>query len=73
MTTVTSFRASPDRHFMSLVCAILPSPDWFTGVSKLELCNVETKTWSENITLNLYPMDAGTDSGLDFEVEKLYR
>lgn len=36
-----------------------PSPDWFLGVSGLELC-VENCSWVESRTLELYPWDAGT-------------
>ena len=39
-----------------------PSPDWIVGVSGLELC-LENCTWVEHKVLNLYPWDAGTDSG----------
>lgn len=41
---------------------IYPSPDWFVGVSGLELC-LENGSWVEQKILNLYPYDAGTDSG----------
>lgn len=36
-----------------------PSPDWFLGVSGLELC-LENCSWAESRTLELYPWDAGT-------------
>lgn len=41
---------------------IYPSPDWFVGVSGLELC-LSNGSWIEQKNLNLYPHDAGTDSG----------
>jgi spondin-1 len=41
---------------------IYPSPDWFVGVSGLELC-LGNGSWIEQKVLNLYPYDAGTDSG----------
>lgn len=41
---------------------IYPSPDWFVGVSGLELC-LSNGSWVEEKILNLYPYDAGTDSG----------
>ncbi|XP_053612551.1 spondin-2-like [Plodia interpunctella] len=66
-TTVSSFRVSPEKHVVSIATALLPSPDWFLGVSNLELCDVRTNQWAPNVTLNLYPLDAGTDSGLNFE------
>ena len=42
-----------------------PSPDWIVGVSALELC-LRNCSWVENKTLNLYPWDAGTDSGITY-------
>ncbi|CRL03830.1 CLUMA_CG016442, isoform A [Clunio marinus] len=44
------------------VSMIYPSPDWFVGVSGLELC-LGNGSWVEEKILNLYPYDAGTDSG----------
>lgn len=71
MSTVTNFRVTRRHHLVSLVMALLPSPDWFLGVSNMELCDATTNMWAENITFNLYPLDAGTDSGLTFEVHVL--
>ncbi|CAF4894191.1 unnamed protein product [Pieris macdunnoughi] len=67
MVTTTSFRVTRQHHRVSLVTAILPSPDWFLGVSNMELCDAVTRKWAPNLTLNLYPLDAGTDSGTTFE------
>lgn len=47
---------------MSFVSMIDPSPDWFVGVSRLELC-LENGSWVESKVLDLFPWDAGTDSG----------
>ncbi|XP_059919705.1 spondin-2b [Gadus macrocephalus] len=43
---------------------IVPSPDWFVGVDSLDLC--EGGQWKENVSLELFPYDAGTDSGFTF-------
>lgn len=67
MRTAAMFRVTREHHLVSLVAAVLPSPDWFVGVSNMELCDVSTGTWAPNLTLNIYPSDAGTDSGLTFE------
>jgi spondin-1 len=40
----------------------LHQPDWFVGVSDLELCTPHGQ-WIESKEINLYPYDAGTDSG----------
>lgn len=50
-----------------LVLFIGPSPDWIVGVSALELC-LRNCSWVESKTLNLYPWDAGTDSGITYMV-----
>lgn len=60
--TFAVFRVDSKHHLVSLVSMIYPSPDWFVGVSGLELC-LANGSWIENKVLNLYPNDAGTDSG----------
>lgn len=55
---------------VSLATAIVPSPDWFLGVANLELCKAKAHEWAKSVTFNLYPMDAGTDSGKKFDVRK---
>lgn len=44
-----------------------PSPDWFVGISGLELC-LPNCNWITNKTINLYPWDAGIDSGVTYNV-----
>ncbi|CRL03842.1 CLUMA_CG016464, isoform A [Clunio marinus] len=60
--TFAVFRVDSKHHLVSLVSMIYPSPDWFVGVSGLELC-LANGSWIEQKILNLYPYDAGTDSG----------
>lgn len=60
--TFAVFRVDSRHHLVSLVSMIDPSPDWIVGVSGLELC-LANCSWIENKVLNLYPWDAGTDSG----------
>lgn len=43
---------------------LVPSPDWFVGIDSLNLCNGDH--WKENISIDLFPYDAGTDSGFTF-------
>lgn len=71
MVTHATFRVTREHHLVSLVTAIIPSPDWFLGVSNMELCEVTTTKWAPSLTFNLYALDAGTDSGLTFEVRIL--
>lgn len=49
---------------MSFVVRIVPSPDWFVGVDSLDLCDGDR--WREQVAVDLYPYDAGTDSGFTF-------
>ncbi|CAL4072077.1 unnamed protein product, partial [Meganyctiphanes norvegica] len=64
--TFAVFRVDNQHHLMSLVSMLGPSPDWIVGVSALELCT-KNCSWLPEKTLNLYPWDAGTDSGLTYE------
>ncbi|XP_077276011.1 spondin-1 isoform X1 [Temnothorax americanus] len=63
--TFAVFRVDRKHHLMSLVSMIDPSPDWFVGVSGLELC-LPNCSWIEHKELNLYPYDAGTDDGITY-------
>lgn len=60
--TFAVFRVDSKHHLVSLVSMIYPSPDWFVGISGLELC-LSNGSWIDEKILNLYPYDAGTDSG----------
>lgn len=60
------FRADNARHYLSIMSRITPSPDWFVGIDRLDLCNTTSCTWKTNFTVELTPIDAGTDSGLKF-------
>ncbi|XP_042863867.1 spondin-1-like isoform X1 [Penaeus japonicus] len=64
--TFAVFRVDNRHHLMSLVSMLGPSPDWIVGVSALELC-LRNGSWLNEKTLNLYPWDAGTDSGATYE------
>ncbi|CAH2108584.1 unnamed protein product [Euphydryas editha] len=64
--TYAFFRTDKTNHLFTVAVAIHPSPDWFLGVTRFELCQ-EDKTWLQERELNLYPWDAGTDSGVSYE------
>ena len=44
---------------------VAPSPDWFVGVSGLDL--IESGNWVADKTVTLLPWDAGTDDGASYE------
>lgn len=50
---------------VTLVSMIAPSPDWFVGVSGLPLH--DGNGWQNNVLVDLWPYDAGTDSGVTFD------
>lgn len=50
---------------LSLVSALLPSPDWFVGVSGLSLLD-ESGAFVSELVVDLEVYDAGTDSGFSF-------
>jgi hypothetical protein len=56
-----SFTLTQDFSRVTLVTMIAPSPDWFVGVSGLDL--FAGGFWTPQITVDLLPYDAGTDSG----------
>lgn len=58
--TFAVFRVDSHHHLVSLVTQIDPSPDWFVGISGLELC-LANCSWIENQIIDLFPWDAGTD------------
>ncbi|CAF4850696.1 unnamed protein product [Pieris macdunnoughi] len=49
---------------ISIICRLIPSPDWFIGVDSLDLC--VDSSWVDQITLDLQPLDGGAASGLTF-------
>lgn len=64
---------------VSLMVKIIPSPDWFVGISGLNLCS--KGKWRRKAVFKLFPVDAGTDKGMTFTSpnwpsyppEKIYR
>ena len=56
---------SSDYPLLSLVCMIAPSPDWMIAINSISLLD-QDENWIEHITVDMYPYDSGTDSGLDY-------
>ena len=53
-------------HYLSLISMIAPSPDWIVAASNISLLD-DTGNWIENdIVIDLYAYDAGTDNGEDY-------
>ena len=66
---VTNFYITSEFPLVTLATKISPSPDWFTGVSSLSLKNMMGK-WVRKKKVLLYPYDAGTDSGVNYNQAK---
>uniref|UniRef100_G3PVQ7 Spondin 2b, extracellular matrix protein n=1 Tax=Gasterosteus aculeatus TaxID=69293 RepID=G3PVQ7_GASAC len=62
--TNTEFEVFARHSYLSFMVRLVPSPDWFVGVESVDLCDVDR--WKDNVTLELFPYDAGTDSGFTF-------
>jgi len=63
-TKEITITVNSDYSFVSLVTMLAPSPDWFVGVSALNL--MESGIWLESKTVDLYVYDAGTDDGIAY-------
>jgi hypothetical protein len=64
-----SFTIGVDHPLVTLVTMIAPSPDWFAGVRGLNL--LDGQTWRDEVVVQLYPHDAGTDSGATYTAPDL--
>ena len=63
--TEFNIRMSNLYPVMTLVSKISPSPDWFVGVNRLTLCR--NNRWIDQGQVDLYALDAGTDSGDQYQ------
>lgn len=54
-----------EHPLISLVSMIAPSPDWVIAINSTPLRD-DTENWVDEITFDVYPYDAGTDSGTDY-------
>ncbi|XP_076311519.1 spondin-1-like [Tachypleus tridentatus] len=63
--TFAVFRVDKTHHLISLLSKLNPSPDWFVGISALELC-MKNCSWVTKKVMNLYPWDAGINDGRSY-------
>lgn len=59
-----AFTATTAHHLATVVSMVAPSPDWFVGVSGLDL--FVNGNWVDKVVVPLQPYDAGTDSGVTY-------
>lgn len=64
-TETTKVEVSDKFPMVSAVAMIAPSPDWFAGVSDVNL--KEGGRWVQTKTVELYPMDSGGDDGVTYK------
>lgn len=62
--TLSNVVVTTDYPLLSLVSMIAPSPDWMIAVNSVNLR--DGNTWRNEIILELFPYDAGTDSGTTY-------
>ncbi|MDE2825801.1 MAG: spondin domain-containing protein [Bacteroidota bacterium] len=59
--TIT-FDIRPPWNLVTVTSMVAPSPDWFVGVSGLDLLDSDGN-WINSLVVDLFVYDAGTDSG----------
>ncbi|MYH07769.1 MAG: hypothetical protein F4146_04315, partial [Rhodothermaceae bacterium] len=62
--TIT-FDIRPSWNRVTVTSMVAPSPDWFVGVSGLDLLGSDGD-WVDSLEVDLFVYDAGTDSGSDY-------
>ncbi|KAL1506247.1 hypothetical protein ABEB36_005643 [Hypothenemus hampei] len=62
--TEAEFFVDGNHSKISLMTKIVPSPDWFIGIDSFDLC--VNGNWLDSITIEVDPIDAGTDNGFTF-------
>ncbi|GGG32583.1 hypothetical protein GCM10011344_36900 [Dokdonia pacifica] len=62
------FETRPEFPLLTVISMIAPSPDWMIAANSIALQD-ENGTWKEEIVMDLFPYDAGTDSGIDYTSE----
>jgi len=62
---LTDFLAMDEDHsLITSISMIAPSPDWFTGFT--DFSPVENGMWLTSFSIETYPWDSGTDSGITY-------
>lgn len=62
---IEGLEVSSDFAHLTLLSMIAPSPDWMIAINSIPLLD-EQGEWRQSISIDLYPYDAGTDSGSDY-------
>lgn len=62
-----TFDVNDENPLVSFVTMVAPSPDWFTGVSRLDLR--DNGEFVDSLTVDLFAYDAGTEDGMMFSTD----
>lgn len=60
----SEFFVDGNHSRVSIMARMIPSPDWFIGIDSFDLC--VDGNWLDSITIEVDPLDAGTDNGFTF-------
>ena len=63
-STSVTLQVSTEFPLVTLVTMVAPSPDWFVGVHGLDLR--DGTGWKDELSIDLFTYDAGTDNGVTF-------
>jgi hypothetical protein len=64
--SLSTFIIVPPKHVnVTMAVKISPSPDWFTGISGLKMCNADNH-WVNSFSIPLVSINAGTKDGTSF-------
>lgn len=66
--TLSNIEVHRDNPLLTLASMIAPSPDWFIGIDSFSLLDNQGNWIAQenSISIDLFPMDSGTDSGASY-------
>ncbi len=64
-TIIGDVTTTDEFPYLTLVSMIAPSPDWMIAINSVNLLDGSNE-WRDSIVIDLFPYDAGTDSGTDY-------
>ena len=66
LTTAVTLTVNCEHPFVTVIGAILRSPDWIVQISNMNLYDLERKRFVKRMSGDLIACDAGVDDGRDF-------
>jgi len=64
---ITNIEVDNSHPYLSMVSMVAPSPDWITGLNDFDMrTGNSNEKWRQEVVLDLFPWDAGTDSGTSY-------